>query len=139
MDIATGIAARHDDSAMDIATGIAARPHESSKVVPHLSPPRLATWCRMESGGGSIRTAIQFGADSRGRRRDYGGSAVDLSQVVTRSGRTAIMKLFVEYDDECCVCVWGNSFKMGVLGDQWSQGRVGGEVVAWMATERGYI
>ena len=124
MDIATGIAARHDDSAMDIATGIAARPHESSKVVPHLSPPRLATWCRMESGSGPIRTAIQFGADSKGRRRDSGGSAVDLSQVVTRSGRTAIMKLFVEYDDECCVCVWENSFKMGVHCDQWSTGRV---------------
>ena len=120
MDIATGIAARHDDSAMDIATGIAARPHESSKVVPHLSPPRLATWCRMESGGGCIRTAIQFGADSKGRRREYGKSTADISLVVTRSGRTAIMKLFVEYDDECCVCVWGNSFKMGVHCDQWS-------------------
>eukprot|EP01044_Picomonas_judraskeda_P020594 COSAG03_NODE_4622_length_1488_cov_13.642189_2_plen_149_part_00 len=118
MDIATGIAARHDDSAMDIATGIAARPHESSRVVPRLSPPRLVTRCRMESGGGSIRTAIQFGADSKGRRRDSGGSAVDLSQVVTRSGRTAIMKLFVEYDDECCVCVLEISFEMGVLTER---------------------
>ena len=123
MDIATGIAARHDDSAMDIATGIAARPHESSQVVPRVSPPRLVTRCRMESGGGCFRTAIQFCVDSKGRRRDYGGSAVDLSQVVTRTGRTAIMKLFVEYDDECCVCVWENSFKMGVLGDQWSTAR----------------
>ena len=30
------------------------------------------------------------------------------------------MKLFVEYDDECCVCVLEISFEMGVLGDQWS-------------------
>ena len=120
MDIATGIAARHDDSAMDIATGIAARPHESSRVVPRLSPPRLVTRCRMESGGGSIRTAIQFDVDSKGRCREYDKSTADISLVVKRSGRTSNMKLFVEYDDECCVCVWGNSFKMGVHCDQWS-------------------
>ena len=49
-------------------------------------------------------------------------------RVVRRTGRTAIMKLFVEYDDECCVCVWEISFKMGVLGDQWSTGRVRSDV-----------
>ena len=121
---------RPRDSAMDIATGIAARPHESSQVVPRLSPPRLVTRCRMESGGGSFRTAIQFGADSRGRRREYGKSTADISLVVTRSGRTAIMKLFVEYDDECCVCVLEKSFKIGVHCDQSSTGRVSGQVTA---------
>ena len=128
MDIATGIAARHDDSAMDIATGIAARPHESSQVVPRLSPPRLVTRCRMESGGGSIRTAIRFGVDSKGRRREYGKSTADISLVVKRSGRTSNMKLIVIFDDECCVCVWGNSFKKGVHCDQWSTGRVRSDV-----------
>ena len=64
----------------------------------------------MESGGGSIRTAIRFGVDSKGRRRDSGGSAVDLIalpapykadlfRVVRRTGRTAIMKLLVRDDD----------------------------------------
>jgi hypothetical protein len=28
------------------------------------------------------------------------------------------MKLFVEYDDECCVCVLEKSFKIGVHCDQ---------------------
>ena len=77
----------------------------------------------MESGGGSIRTAIQFRVDSKGRRREYGKSTADISLVVKRSGRTSNMKLFVEYDDECCVCVLEISFKMSVLGDQWSTGR----------------
>ena len=79
----------------------------------------------MGSGGGSIRTAIKFGVDSKGRRHEYGKSTADISLVVTRSGRTAIMKLFVEYDDECCVCVWGNSFKMGVHGSDIHGGIVG--------------
>ena len=36
-------------------------------------------------------------------------SALAIPLWISLPGRTAIMKLFVEYDDECCVCVWGNS------------------------------